>query len=154
MAEAVTHTFSSSESLTNDLKKKIKKIEQELATIASIVKDMSVSFPFSGQKEKERKQLLSQLQFIERSQKTETQACPMFVYTPHQSRQSLYKNLSIPLASPFLSNSISQNFQPLTTIHPNHNPLKNSGILLATTFPIQPKIETQNQSQNKSSPNK
>ena len=31
------------------------------------VKDMSVSFPLLGQTEKERKQLLSQLQFIEKS---------------------------------------------------------------------------------------
>jgi len=68
----VTQTFSSSESLTNDLKKKIKKIEQELATIASTIKNMSVSFPFLGQKEKERKHMLTQLQFIEKSQKTET----------------------------------------------------------------------------------
>ena len=35
LAEAITQTFLSSESLTNDLKKKIKKLEQELATIAS-----------------------------------------------------------------------------------------------------------------------
>ena len=82
LAEAVTQTFSSFESLTNDLKKKIKKVEQELATIAYIVKDMLVSSPLLGQKEKERKQFLSQLQFIEKSQKTKTQACPMFVYTP------------------------------------------------------------------------
>ena len=54
-------------------------IEQELATIASTVKDMSVSFPLLGQKEKERKQLLAQLQFIEKFQKTKTQACPVFV---------------------------------------------------------------------------
>ena len=86
LAKAVTQTLSSSESLTNDLKKKIKKVEQELATIAITVKDMSVSFSLLGQTEKERKQLLSQLQFVEKSQKTETQACPMFVYTPHQSK--------------------------------------------------------------------
>ena len=67
LAEVVTQTFSSSESLTNDLKKKIKKVEQELSTIASTVKDMSVSFSLLGQKEKERKQLLSQLQFIKKS---------------------------------------------------------------------------------------
>ena len=78
----------------------------------------------------------------------------MFVYTPHQSRQSLYKDLSIPLTSPLLSNSTSQNFQPLTTIHPNHNPLKSNGIFPAITYPIQPKIETQSQSQNKPSLNK
>ena len=45
MAEVVTHTFSSSNSLIEDLKKKIKTVEQELATIASTVKDLSVSFP-------------------------------------------------------------------------------------------------------------
>ena len=55
MAEVVTHTFSSSNSLIEDLKKKIKMVEQELATISSIVKDLSISFPLIGQKEKERK---------------------------------------------------------------------------------------------------
>ena len=48
LAEVVTQTFSSSKSLTNNLKKKIKKVEKELATIASTVKDMSVSFPLLG----------------------------------------------------------------------------------------------------------
>ena len=52
LAEAVTQTFSSFESFTNDLKKKIKKVEQELATIASTVKDMSISIPLLGQKKK------------------------------------------------------------------------------------------------------
>ena len=50
LAKVVTQTFSSSESLTNDLKKKIKKVEQELATIAFIVKDTLVSFPLLGPK--------------------------------------------------------------------------------------------------------
>ena len=45
MVEVVTHTFSSSNSFIKDLKKKIKTVEQELATIASTVKDLSVSFP-------------------------------------------------------------------------------------------------------------
>ena len=54
LAEVVTQTISSSKSLTNDLKKKIKKVKQELATIASTVKDMSVSFPLLGQKEKKK----------------------------------------------------------------------------------------------------
>ena len=45
MAEVVTHTFSSSNSFIKDLKKKIKTVEQELATIASTVKDLFVSFP-------------------------------------------------------------------------------------------------------------
>ena len=48
MAEAVTHTFSFSNSLIKDLKKKIKAVEQELATIASTVKDLSISFPLIG----------------------------------------------------------------------------------------------------------
>ena len=52
LAKVVTQTFSSSESLTNDLKKKIKKVEQELATIAFIVKDTLVSFPLLGPKKK------------------------------------------------------------------------------------------------------
>ena len=67
MDEVVTHTFSSSNSLIEDLKKKIKAVEQELATIASTVKDLSISFPLIGQKEKERKQLLLQLQSMEGS---------------------------------------------------------------------------------------
>ena len=48
MTEVVTHTFSSSNSLIEDLKKKIKMVEQELATITSTVKDLSVSFPLIG----------------------------------------------------------------------------------------------------------
>ena len=79
MAEAVNHTFSSSNSLIEDLKKKIKAVEQELAIIASIVKDLSVSFPLIGQKEKEKKQLLLQLQSMEGSQKEAIQALPMHV---------------------------------------------------------------------------
>ena len=67
MAEVVNHTFSSSNSLIEDLKKKIKAVEQELATIASTIKDLSVSFPLIGQKEKEKKQLLLQLQSIQGS---------------------------------------------------------------------------------------
>ena len=84
LAKVVTHTFSSLSSLIEDLKKKIKMVEQELATIASTVKDMSVSFPLIGQKEKERKQLLAQLQSIEGSQKEVTQPSPMLVYMPYQ----------------------------------------------------------------------
>ena len=55
MGETIAHTFSYSNSLIEDLKKKIKAVEQELATIASTVKDLSVSFPLIEQKEKERK---------------------------------------------------------------------------------------------------
>ena len=67
IAEATNHTFSSSNSLIEDLKKKIKAVEQELAIIASTVKDLYVSFPLIGQKEKEKKQLLLQLQSMEGS---------------------------------------------------------------------------------------
>ena len=65
--EVVAQTFSSSNSLIEDLKKKIKTVEQELATIASKGKDLSVSFPLIGPKEKERKKLLIQLQSMEGS---------------------------------------------------------------------------------------
>ena len=69
MVEAVNHTFLSSNTLIEDLKKKIKAVEKELETIASTVKDLSVSFPLIGQKEKEKKQLLLQLQSMQESQK-------------------------------------------------------------------------------------
>ena len=83
MVEAVTHTFSPSNSLIDDLKKKIIAVKQELETIASTVKDLFVSFLPVGQKEKERKQLLTQLQSKEASQKEATQAIPVQVYTPY-----------------------------------------------------------------------
>ena len=83
MAEAVNHTFSSSNSLIEDLKKKIKAVEQELAIIAFTVKDLSVSFPLIGKKVKEKKQLLLQLQFMEGSQKETTQALPMHAQMPY-----------------------------------------------------------------------
>ena len=100
MAEAIIHIFSSSNSLIEDLKKKIKVVEQELASIASTIKDLSVSFPLIGQKEKGRKQLLLQLQSMEGSQKEATQTPPIHVHMPFQPRQSLYRpvhtgNLSI-----------------------------------------------------------
>ena len=101
MAEAVTYTFSSSSSLIEDLKEKIKAVEQELAIIASTVKDLSISFPLIGQKEKEKKQLLLQLQSMEGSQKEAAQTVPMHVHTPYQPRQLLYKDLAMPLTSPF-----------------------------------------------------
>ena len=84
-------------------------IEQELTTIVSTIKNMPISFSLIGQKENERKQLLTQLQSIERSQGTASQPSPIFVYTTYQPRQSLYKDLSIPLASPFLSTPSRQN---------------------------------------------
>ena len=120
MAEVITHTFSSSNSLIKDLKKKIKAVEQELAIIASTIKDLSVSFPLLRQKEKEKKQLLLQLQSMKGSQKEATQALPMHVHMPYQPRQLLYKDLAMPLTSPF--SPTSQNLQPLVMTHPNHNP--------------------------------
>ena len=69
MVEVVNHNFLSSNTLIEDLKKKIKAVEKELETIASTVKDLSVSFPLIGQKEKEKKQLLLQLQSMQESQK-------------------------------------------------------------------------------------
>ena len=85
MAEVVTHTFSSSNALIQDLKKKIKMVEQELATITSMVKDLFVFFPLIGQKEKEKKQLLLQLQSMEGSQKEPTLTPPIYVHMPFQS---------------------------------------------------------------------
>ena len=52
MAEVVTHIFSFSNFLIEDLKKKIKMVEQELAIIASTVKDLSVYFPLLDKKKK------------------------------------------------------------------------------------------------------
>ena len=72
-----------------------------MATIASTVKDLSVSFPFIEQKEKERKQLLLQLQSMEGSQKEATQTPLIHVHMPFPPQQSLYKDLSIPSTSPF-----------------------------------------------------
>ena len=82
MAEVVTHTFSASNALVQDLKKKIKTVEQELSTITSTVKDLSVSFSLIEQEEKERKQLLLQLQSMERSQKEPTLTPPVHVHMP------------------------------------------------------------------------
>ena len=116
MVEAVNHTVSSSNSLIEDFKKKIKAVEQELAIIASTVKDLSVSFPLIGQKKKEKKQLLLQLQSMQGSQKEATQALPMHVQMPYQPRQLLYKDLAIPLTSPFNSWYILQKIDSVTKI--------------------------------------
>ena len=141
MAEAVNHTFLSSNTLIEDLKKKIKAVEKELETIASIVKDLSISFPLIGQKEKEKRQLLLQLQSMQESQKEAAQALPMHVQMPYQPRQLLYKDLTIPLTSPF--SPTSQNLQPLVMTHPSHNPFRPSGILpsIIRPAPSQPKSQ-------------
>ena len=133
-------------------RKKIKTVEQELATITSTVKDLSVSFPLIGQKEKERKQLLLQLQSMERPQKEPTLTPPIHVHMPFQSRQSLYKDLSVPPTSPFSPTSSYQNLQPLVITHPNYNPFKPSGIFPAITYSTLPQPESQSKPQNESSP--
>ena len=145
MAEAINHTFSSSNTLIEDLKKKIKTVEKELETIASTVKDLSVSFPLIGQKEKEKKQLLLQLQSMQEPQKDAAQALPMHVQIPYQPRQLFYKDLTIPLTSPF--SPTSQNLQPLVMTHPSHNPFRPSGILssIIRPAPSQPKSQVKPQ---------
>ena len=129
-------------------------VKQELATIVSTVKDMSVSFPFIGQKEKEGKQFLTQLQSIEGLQRTIIQSSPMFIYTPYQPQQSLYKDLSIPLTSPFSSTSPGQNLQPLAMTYPDYNPFKTSGIFPDITYTLPPKLEPQAKPQDEPSSNK
>ena len=80
MAEAVNHTFSSSNSLIEDLKKKIKAVEQELAIIASTVNDLFVSFPLIGQKKKGEKTVTVTTpiyaRITERSCSGPSNACP------------------------------------------------------------------------------
>ena len=148
MAEVVNHTFSSSNTFIEDLMKKIKAVEKELATIASTVKDLSVSFPLIGQKEREKKQLLLQLQSMQESQKEAAQALPMHVQMSYQPRQLLYKDLAIPLTSPF--SPTSQNLQPLVMTHPSHNPFRPSGILPSIIRPVPSQPELQVKPQNDS----
>ena len=64
----------------------------------------------------------------------------MHVHTPYQSRQLLYKDLAMPLASPFLPASPFQNPQPLAMTHSTHNPFRTSGIFpsITNTVPLQP----------------
>ena len=59
LTEEVTYAFSSSSSLINNLKEKIKMVEQELATIVSTVKDMYVSFPPHKAERKQKKTTVS-----------------------------------------------------------------------------------------------
>ena len=123
-----------------------------MGTITSTVKDLSVSFPLIGQKEKERKQLLLQLQSMERSQKEPTLTPPIHVHMPLQSRQSLYKDLSVPLNSPFSPTSPYQNLQPLVTRHPDYNPFKPSRIFPAITYSTLSQPKPQSKPQNEPSP--
>ena len=67
---------------------------------------------------------------------------------PYQPRQLLYKDLTMPLTSPF--SPTSQNQQPLVMTHPNHNPFRPSGILPSIIYPIPPQPESQVKPQNDS----
>ena len=78
---------------------------------------------------------------MEGSQKEATQAFLMHVHMPYQPRQLLYKDLTMPLTSPF--SPTSQNLQPLVVTHPNHNPFRPSGILPSITHLIPPQPESQ-----------
>ena len=71
---------------------------------------------------------------------------------PLQSRQSLYKDLSVPPTSPFSPTSSYQNLQPLVITHLDYNPFKPSGIFPAITYSTLPQPESQSKPQNESSP--
>ena len=75
----------------------------------------------------------------ENSQKEATQTLPMKVHTPYQPRQLLYKDLALPLTSPFSPASPFQNPQPLAMTYPIHNPFRTSGIFpsITNTAPFQ-----------------
>ena len=75
----------------------------------------------------------------------------MLVYTPYQPRQSLYKDLSIPLTSSFSSTSPSQNLQPLAMTHPDRNPFKPSGIFPCITYSAPLKLKPQARPHNEPS---
>ena len=67
---------------------------------------------------------------------------------PYQPRQLLYKDLAMPLTSPF--SPTSQNLQPFPMTHPNHNPFRPSGILPSIIHPVLPLPESQVKPQNDS----
>ena len=73
---------------------------------------------------------------------------------PYQPRQLLYKDLAMPLTSPFLPASSFQNLQPLAMTHPNHNPFRPSGIFPSITNPVPTQPEPQASPQNVISPMK
>ena len=85
---------------------------------------------------------------MEGSKKEATQALPMHVQMSYQPRQLLYKDLAMPLTSPF--SPTSQNLQPLVMTHPNHNPFRPSGILPSIIHPVPPQPESQVKPQNDS----
>ena len=95
--------------------------------------------------------MLLHLQSMERSEKEPILTPPIHVQMPLQSRQSLYKDLSVPPTSPFSPTSPYQNLQPLVITHPDYNPFKPSGIFPAITYStLQP--EPQGKPQNEPSP--
>ena len=67
---------------------------------------------------------------------------------PYQPQQLLYKDLAMPLTSPF--SPTSQNLQPLVMTHPNHNPFRPSGILPSIIHPVPPQPKSQVKPQNDS----
>ena len=73
----------------------------------------------------------------------------MHVHMPYQPRQLLYKDLAMPLTSPF--SQTSQNLQPLVMTHPNHNPFGPSVILPIIIHPVPPQPKSQVKPQNDSS---
>ena len=89
---------------------------------------------------------------MERSQKEATQTPPIHVHMPFQPRQSLYKDLSIPVTSPFSPISPYQNLQQLAITHPNYNLFKPSGNFPAITYSTPPQPKPQTRPQNEPSP--
>ena len=76
----------------------------------------------------------------------------MHVHMPYQPRQLLYKDLAMPLTSPF--SPTSQNLQPFPMTHPNHNPFRPSGIFSSITNLVPPQPEPQASPQNDNFPMK
>ena len=72
----------------------------------------------------------------------------MHVQMPYQPRQLLYKDLTMPLTSPF--SPTSQNLQPLVMTHPSHNPFRPSEILPSITRPAPSQPKSQVKPQNDS----
>ena len=89
---------------------------------------------------------------MERSQKEATQTPPIHVHMPFQPRQSLYKDLSIPVTSPFSPISPYQNLQQLAITHPEYNLFKPNGIFPAIKYSTPPQPKPQTRPQNEPSP--
>ena len=89
---------------------------------------------------------------MERSQKEATQTPPIHVHMSFQPRQSLYKDLSIPVTSPFSPISPYQNLQQLAITHPDYNLFKPNGIFPTITYSTPPQPKPQTRPQNEPSP--